>query len=194
MRAGRNCTPLRCLVRRVWPGANPMRRPTDWFEPVALLIIVLVGVVTVVFAVGTAQSELRDRMGQVQVEQSTRHQVQASVVAQVSGEGTATRSVAVRWGQPPDEHFAVVDVPSRTPPNGTVPVWLDQRGRLVAPPMTPGEATQAAGIAGAGVLVGSAVGTLLLFALARWVVVRRRLAAWAAEWEEVGPQWRNHAP
>ena len=38
------------LKRRVWPGANPLRRRTDLFEPVALLVVALLGAVALVAA------------------------------------------------------------------------------------------------------------------------------------------------
>ncbi|MCI2423795.1 hypothetical protein MOQ72_40965 [Saccharopolyspora sp. K220] len=193
MPARRNSSDLRCLVRRIFPGANPLRRRTDYFEPIALLAVVLIAVVTVVLAISMAQAELRSRLIEVEREQVGKHQVVATVVAEVDNATTAHRAVAVRWGQPPDEHFAVVNLPARAPATGTVPVWLDQQGQLTAPPLTRAEATQAAGLAGAGVLIGSALVTTVGLTGARLWVTRRRLAAWAAEWEKVGPQWRNHA-
>ncbi|QIZ34312.1 hypothetical protein [Saccharopolyspora sp. ASAGF58] len=194
MGAGRSENDLRRRVRGIFPGANPLRRRTDYFEPVALLVVVLIAVVTVVASIVIAQSELRDRLGEADREQAAKHQVVATVVAEVGNSGgNAQRPVAVRWGQPPDEHFAVIELPARTPAAGTVPVWLDQQGQLTAPPLTRAEATQAAGLAGAGVLIGSAMFTGVALAGVRLFVTRRRLAAWAAEWEKVGPQWRNHA-
>ncbi|MEV0086291.1 hypothetical protein [Saccharopolyspora sp. NPDC050642] len=194
MRAGRNGSDLRCLIRRIFPGANPMRRRTDYFEPAALLLVALIAVATVVAALFVAQSELRGRLADVDREQAAKHQVVATVVAELgAGAGNAHRPVAVRWGQSPDERFAVIELPARAPAAGTVPVWLDQQGRPTSPPLTRAEATQAAGMAGASVLLGSALVTTVALMGARLIVTRRRLAAWAAEWEKVGPQWRNHA-
>ncbi|MEU5848986.1 Rv1733c family protein [Saccharopolyspora shandongensis] len=194
MRAGRNGSDLRCLIRRIFPGANPLRRRTDYFEPVALLLVALIAVATVVAALFVAQSELRGRLADVDREQAAKHQVVATVVAELGdAAGTAHRPVAVRWGQAPDEHFAVIQLPARAPAAGTVPVWLDQQGQPTSPPLTRAEATQAAGMAGASVLLGSALFTTVALMGARLIVTRTRLAAWAAEWEKVGPQWRNHA-
>jgi hypothetical protein len=194
MGAGRNSSDLRCLVRRIFPGANPLRRRTDYFEPAALLVVVLIAVVTVALAITIAQAELRGRLVEVEREQAVKHQVVANVIAEVDGnDRTAHRPVAVRWGEPPDERVAVIQLPARAPVTDTVPVWLDQQGQLTAPPLTRAEATQAAGLAGAGVLIGSALVTIVVLIGARLWVTRRRLAAWAAEWEKVGPQWRKHA-
>ncbi|MBB5155438.1 Rv1733c family protein [Saccharopolyspora phatthalungensis] len=195
MRADRSSSDLRCLVRRIFPGANPLRRRTDYFEPFALLIVALIAAVTVVVALFIAQAELRDRLIEVEHEQAAKHQVVATIVTEVGDPNAAGhRSVAVRWGQPPDERFAVVQLPPRAPVTGTLPVWLDQQGGPTAPPLTRADAAEAAGLAGAGVLVGSAAITSVALVGARLLVTRRRLAAWAAEWEKIGPQWRKHAP
>ncbi|MGP4017945.1 Rv1733c family protein [Saccharopolyspora sp. 5N708] len=193
MPARRNSSDLRRLARRIFPGANPLRRRTDYFELIALLAVVLIAVIAVALAISTAQAELRGRLIEVDREQAGKHQVVATVLAEVDSASTTHRTVAVRWGQPPDEHFAVVNLPPRAPATNTVPVWLDQQGQLTAPPLTRGEATQAAGLAGAGVLIGAVLVTVVGLTGARLWVARRRLAAWAAEWERVGPQWRNHA-
>ena len=74
--------------------------------------------------------------------------------------------------------FTVVEVPINGPLPAEMSIWVDHDQRPVPPPRTPSEAAQAAGTAGAGVLLGSAVGTGLLYSGARWYVRRRRLAAW----------------
>jgi len=45
----------------------------------------------------------------------------------------------------------------------------------------------------AGAIVAAAVSLCLLgtAALARWVLTRRRLAAWDTEWRATGPQWTS---
>ncbi|MDA3629547.1 hypothetical protein [Saccharopolyspora oryzae] len=192
MGADRNTSGLRCLVRRLFPGANPLRRRTDLFEPIALLLAVLVVAAAAVVALLVARDELNNRLAVVEQEQATRHQVVASVVAELPSSATGHRPVAVHWGQPPADRFAVVDLPARAPAAGTLPIWVDDQDRLVAPPLTGGEAAQAAGLAGAGVLLGAALMTTLGLLGARAWVTHRRLEAWAAEWEKVEPQWRNH--
>ncbi|MER7010136.1 hypothetical protein ABT324_01735 [Saccharopolyspora sp. NPDC000359] len=193
MGADRNTSRLRCLVRGAFPGANPLRRRTDLFEPIALVLVVLIAVASAVLAFAVAQGELDRRLVEVEREQLSKHQVVASVVAELPSSTTTHRPVAVRWGQPPDERFAVLDLPARIQASGTLPVWLDERGQPTVPPLTRGAATQAAGLAGAGVLLGSGLGTTLALLAARAWVQHRRLVAWEEEWAEVEPQWRNHA-
>jgi hypothetical protein len=68
-------------------------------------------------------------------------------------------------------------------------VWIDRSGQLTASPLQRGDvveevslAASLAAMAVAGVL--AAVGLIT-----RWVLDRRRLAAWDARWRSTGPQW-----
>ncbi|RKT85824.1 hypothetical protein SAMN05421805_1011324 [Saccharopolyspora antimicrobica] len=191
MGADRNTSGLRCLIRRAFPGANPLRRRTDLFEPIAVLLVVLIAAVTAVVAFSVSQNELNTRLAAVEREQASRHQVVATVVAELPSGTTSHRPVAVRWGQPPDERFAVLDLPARVRAAGSIPVWLDDRGQLTGPPLTRSDATEAAGLAGAGVLLGSALATTLALLLSRAWIQHRRMLAWEAEWAEVEPRWRH---
>ncbi|WP_344678320.1 Rv1733c family protein [Saccharopolyspora taberi] len=168
-----------------------MRRRTDWFEPCALLGVVLVVVLAVVLALTASQAVLADRLAAVQREEADRRPVAATVLADVREPGSDSRSVAVRWGEPPDEHFAVIRLPAQARPGPTLPIWLGPDGRLAPPPATRAGATQAAGTTGATVLLGSLALVGAGYGLARWLVVRKRLAAWGEEWEWIEPRWRD---
>ncbi|GAA3355461.1 MULTISPECIES: hypothetical protein [Saccharopolyspora] len=182
------------LRRGVWPGANPLRRRTDLFEPVALLVLSAAAVVVLICSFVASQAVLRDHLGQVNAERAQRHEVTARVLSDVPGQDSAVvRSVAVGWGPEP-QRVAVVEVPTGTRLADTLQIWVDPQGRPVPPPRTRSEATQAAGTAGAAVLLGSGLVLGGLFAAARWYVGRRRLAAWEQEWAEIGPRWRHHHP
>lgn len=193
MWADGNDSACRRVLRSVWPGANPLRRRTDWFEPCALVGVLLAVVVAVILSITTAEAVLRTHLDEVRVEQATRHQVVATVEGQVEEQGAMTRSVTVRWGLPPDPpRSATVRVPASAELGVTLPIWLGSDGQPVPPPKTRADATEASGTAGAGALLGCSIITAMVFGAARWWVGRRRLAAWEAEWAWVGPQWRNH--
>ncbi|WP_243792656.1 hypothetical protein [Saccharopolyspora gloriosae] len=183
------------MRRAVWPGANPLRRRTDWFEPIALLVILVAAVVVLISSFVVSQAVLRDHLARVNAEHIDRHPVSAKVLAEVPGESAVVRSVRVGWATPPDPpRSAVIEVPTGTPLADTVPIWVDPQDRPVPPPRTRSEATQAAGTAGAGVLLGSGLVLGGMFGAARWYVGKRRLAAWEADWARVGPRWRHHLP
>ena len=70
-----------------------------------------------------------------------------------------------------------------------IPVWLNRSGQPAAPP-----ADQAAVIIyalGAGAVVAGLAGLalLLVYALCRLALDRRRLAAWESAWDRTGPRW-----
>ncbi|MFF5187662.1 hypothetical protein ACFY30_28515 [Streptomyces sp. NPDC000345] len=72
-----------------------------------------------------------------------------------------------------------------------VTAWLDSAGDPVSGPPT--AARRTVEVTGAGVLAASGAGLAVLAGgrLIRGRLLRRRLQEWAAEWERVGPQWRN---
>ena len=182
------------LRRGVWPGANPLRRRTDLFEPVALLVLSVAAMAVLLCSFVASQAVLRDHLAQVNTEHADRHQVTARVLSDVPGDDAAVvRSVAVGWGAEA-EHVAVIEVPTGTQLADSVPIWVDPQDRPVPPPRTRSEATQAAGTAGAAVLLGSGAVLGGLFAAVRWYVIKRRLAAWEEEWAKIGPHWRHHHP
>ncbi|GAA4886933.1 Rv1733c family protein [Saccharopolyspora cebuensis] len=181
---------LERLVRRIWPGSNPLRRRTDRFEPIALVAVLLLAAIAVGAAAGVAEQQRSSGMRQAERERAVRRQVVADV-AEVRSAGTLERSVTVRWGRPPDERVATVEIPAEAGIPASLPLWLDERGRVTAPPLSAAEVARGAGLAGAAVLLGSASVTALLYAGARWWVLRRRLAAWDAEWREIEPRWRS---
>ena len=81
--------------------------------------------------------------------------------------------------------------PPGTPAGRTVTMWVDAAGHSAGAPVRAGQVIDQAIIA--AVIAAAAAGFALLFAavLARWVLFRRRLAAWDAEWRAVGPRWRS---
>jgi hypothetical protein len=70
-----------------------------------------------------------------------------------------------------------------------VRVWVDAAGQLTGPPLqllqVHGQAVLAA------ILAPVVLGLVLLCTgqLAHYLLGRRRLAAWGAEWRATGPQW-----
>lgn len=70
-------------------------------------------------------------------------------------------------------------------------LWVAASGQPAGVPLQPGQVTRHA-IGTAVIAAAAAVSALLcLGALVRWVLLRRRLAAWDAEWQAVGPRWAS---
>jgi hypothetical protein len=70
-----------------------------------------------------------------------------------------------------------------------ISVWLNRSGQPVAPPADQTVMILYALIAGAVVAGLAALALLLVYALCRLVLDRRRLAAWESAWDRTGPSW-----
>jgi hypothetical protein len=71
-------------------------------------------------------------------------------------------------------------------------VWADRSGPVAGGPLAPDVIT-ARVIAAAGLALACLALVLLgLARAARWLLDRRRLAAWEAAWTSAGPQWTRH--
>jgi hypothetical protein len=98
--------------------------------------------------------------------------------------------VQARWTAPDGtRHTGEVLAPLGTGAGGMVRVWTDAAGRPAGPPLQPLQVKNQATLA--AILAPVLLGEVLLAAgqLAHYLLGRRRLAAWEAEWRAIGPQW-----
>ncbi|MFF0744684.1 hypothetical protein ACFYVL_30220 [Streptomyces sp. NPDC004111] len=185
-----------------WRG-SPLCRPTDraeaWVALVAVLVIVLVAPLAGLFVGLRADARLQH---EVRVQHRERHAT-TGVVLRAVRERTADGGVAVSTGYPGPvsvlarwtghdgrEHTGRATTLRRAAEAGdTVPLWTDDRGRLVNRPVDSGTAAAQAALIG----LGAAVVPAALAHGARRLVVRRlarrRYARLDREWAEVGPEW-----
>ncbi|MER7967528.1 hypothetical protein ABTX35_00670 [Streptomyces sp. NPDC096080] len=96
----------------------------------------------------------------------------------------------IRWSDPDGVmHTGRTKVAPGTPAGTPVPVWADGHGHLVSKPSGPATAEATAvsngALAAAGVTATAYAGTRLV----RRRLDRRRMAAWAAEWEQASARW-----
>ena len=69
-------------------------------------------------------------------------------------------------------------------------IWTDEKGRVVTRPMSARTASSYAALAGLAVAAGGAVGAMEAGRrLTVRQLLRRRYAAWDAEWARIGPDW-----
>ena len=101
-----------------------------------------------------------------------------------------TAWVRARWSTPA-VHARVGELPA--PPGGQAGtrllVWADRSGLLAGTPLTGDVITARVIAAGIVAVSGLAVVLLGVAQAARWLLDRRRLAAWEAAWTSFGPQW-----
>jgi len=98
--------------------------------------------------------------------------------------------VPARWTAPDgQERAGRIPVSSRLAAGRTVRLWVDTAGSPTGPPLSHGAAVASEALAAAFASV--ALGAVLwwLAGAGRWVLDRRRLAAWEAAWAAIGPQW-----
>jgi hypothetical protein len=178
------------VVRGLWPDRNPLRRRLDRVEGA------VVGGLAVAFLAGApiatvAAWHVAYSYG-AHAQQAAWHQVPAVllVTAPTYDYTGYQPEVRARWIAP-DGARRTGTVPAQPGQRAgsTVMVWADAAGRLTGPPL---QAQQVRGQAFlAAVLAPVLLGEMLLVAgqLAHFLLGRRRLAAWDAEWRATGPQW-----
>jgi hypothetical protein len=181
------------VARGLWPDRNPLRRTLDRAEGAivgGLIVAFLAGVPLTAAVAGHLTESIGSRIAHAQ--QAARHQVPAVLLATAPTAGYSgyQPEVRVSWTAPDGQRRigAVSALPGQRA-GSTVMVWADAAGRLTGPPLTLAQVRdQAAMIAIVAVMV---LGLTLWCAgeLAHYLLGRRRLAAWDAEWRAIGPQW-----
>jgi hypothetical protein len=159
------------VARQLGLDRNPLRRRTDWLESAivaGLLAIFLAGTPLAAIAAGAwaHAAGLREQRAQ-------RSWYQASLVLVHSAPRQAAFKrwpppvrVRARWTQPGGQALlAEVPVPPGSRAGSRVRVWAGRSGPVAGVPLTSGEIT------------------------ARWLLERRRLAAWEYAWTRTGPHW-----
>jgi hypothetical protein len=182
-------------ARRLGVGRNPMRRPSDRFEGV-LTVIVLVTALLMVPVGAAAGTSIRTASETRAAEQRVLlHQVQARTTEEapaLNGQelGLITWPVGVIWQDETGlDHRARADVVLGTKANTEVTVWVDRSGALAEAPRPGGDSAANGAAAGFGFVVGSWLVLWLVLLAARRPLERRRLRDWAAEWKQVAPGW-----
>ena len=177
------------VVRGLWPDRNPLRRRIDRVEGV------LVGGLAVAFLAGAPLVTVAAYGYGAHVahaQQAAWHQVPAVLLTTAPSYSYTgyQPEVRARWTAPDGaRRTGAVPAPPGSRAGSTVRVWTDAAG---TPAELPLQLWQVKGQAAlAAVLAPVLFGEVLLAAgqLAHYLLGRRRLAAWAAEWRATGPQW-----
>ncbi|MFD8234715.1 hypothetical protein ACFV20_22925 [Streptomyces sp. NPDC059696] len=176
---------------------SPLRRRSDvveaWTVLVVAALLLLGAPLAGVAAARWAHGEARSLAVQQRAE---RHRVRAEVTARndslpsVQAGGRHAYRTTVRWTDPGGAtRTATARVPADTRQGETVDVWVDERGRSVAPPLDGAavwQHTLTMGICAAG---GTALVVLFGHFLVRRVALRRRMAEWDRAWARTEPEW-----
>jgi hypothetical protein len=138
--------------------------------------------------------------GALRVEQeqlATRHQVPA-VLTQTAGNGTSSFTLSTEvpvlatWTSSAGvRRTGMILALEGAAKGSSVSVWTDPQGDIVSPPLQPAQVAGQADMAALGTVVGIAVLYLCEAGVVRYVVNRRRLAAWEADWAVTAQVWNR---
>jgi len=185
-------------VRGLRPDGNPLRRTTDRVETYLLAGLFVAAATGAPFAAQAASHAAYAGALRAQQEQlATRHQVTAVLTKSA---GTTVSGYALSAYVPAEASWASVTGVPRSGEilaqagsrRGTsVTVWTDQNGSLVSPPLATAQVVGQGQAAAIGAVAGVVVVFLTGAGFARYVLYRRRMAAWEADWQVTAPTW-NH--
>jgi len=181
------------VVRGLWPDRNPLRRTLDRVEAVivgGLAVAFLAGAPLATVAAGHAAYYYGARTAAAQ--RASWHQVPAVLLATAPTDGYSgyLPVVRARWTAPNGtRHTGLVPASPGTPPGVTVMVWVDAAGQQTGPPLQLSQVRSQAALTAALAPVVLAMIVLYAGQIAHYLLGRRRLAAWEAEWRAIGPQW-----
>jgi hypothetical protein len=184
------------LVRRWRPDRNPLRRTSDRMEAALLAILIaafLCGAPLAGIAAGRAAAASSVRAERVE---AGWHRVPAVLLRQAPGQAhplfqaPLDPMVPAQW-KAPDGTLRTGEIyaPEGAAAGSTVLVWTDRSGELTAFPLHRGDVVEDVALAASLATVAVAAVLAVLALLTRWVLDRRRLAAWDARWRATGPQW-----
>jgi hypothetical protein len=177
------------LCRWLGLDRNPLRRTSDRIEAWVTLLVMAAFLPLAVLATCTAvrwvhQADKRDQADR---------QVSATALAPArvpfSNYGMPeTMWVPATWVVGHRRYTAQAQVPYGTAKGAEVRIWLDPRGRPIGVPTTASQALIQ--VVAAGVMTPLIVAEILtlFWAALRWLMDRRHLAAWGAEWQSFDPQ------
>jgi hypothetical protein len=181
------------VMRGLRPDRNPLRRGSDRAETAVLGVLLAAFLAGAPFAAHAAGDwTYAASAREAQAQQTTIHHVRATLLHTATpwsiSEGGA--EAPARWKAPDGQvHTGQVFVPSGATAGSTVMVWVNQAGQLTDSPLAPSQVAGRAEMARVLAVAALAV-TLIAFGLAaHWVLNRRRLARWEAEWTAAGSRW-----
>jgi hypothetical protein len=190
------------FVRGLRPDRNPLRRRWDRAEGFIVTGFLAAFLAAApVAAVAAWHGAYTANLGTQRTEAAARHPVTAVLLADAPrpsdfsyGQAVPPR-VRAQWVAPNGTpHTGDITVAAGAQAGATVTVWADASGRLHGRPLTHDQVVGRAVVAAAAAPIGLGLVLLAAGAAVHWVLQRRRLAAWQAEWAITEPQWTSRRP
>jgi hypothetical protein len=179
-------------LARMLAGRNPLRRPIDRLEGAVLVALAAVFGVAVAVAAIAGTHTYQSQQAAARLRPAVAVLVQHGPPADsLTGAGQAEARWRVPGGGERSGVLTTATVPgiSGAAAGTRVAVWLNRSGQPAGPP--PGQAVMIiyALVTGGAVTAVAGVALLVAYALARYVLDRRRLAGWETAWARTGPSW-----
>lgn len=187
----------RPLRHRLGFDGNPLRRPSDWSESMARVLLVGVFVLAApVLAMLVGQWAYAQGSAAGTSAAADRHQVTATLLRDASGSDLTrdgiplTATAPVRWTDLDGvSHQGTARVPAGRDAGTTTTLWVDRNGRLADQPLTQGQVVVNAVAAGLLTFTMSGIVVGLVWLGVSHRLDRRRLAEWDSEWLAVSEKW-----
>ena len=175
---------LQCRWIRGALGRNPLVRLSDRVEAFTVVMVLLAAVLAVPVASRVSDDTYDARMLIVDEQLRTRHSVEAVAVSGSNaalGRNTRPGPVRAEWREGSQTRSEMVNSPTSVNPGATVTVWLDNAGKVVAPPETPQVARSIAAARAWSLWLGTVVAAALVCYGSRRLLDRSRSRSWERE-------------
>ncbi|MBP2705829.1 hypothetical protein JOL79_18615 [Microbispora sp. RL4-1S] len=188
--------PFARLVRWLGLDRNPLRRRCDRVEAVVRLAAVIGVAVALVVGVFAGMREYGRGVRTEAQQAHTRHQVNATLIENVTTPRLSTAGAAVghaqaRWKAPDGmERVGTVDASPNKRMGDVVKVWTDDHGIITPRPQDRETTVVSALTVGTGIPLGVAAFLSLVVVATRSVNQCRARRVWEAQWTVVEPMWR----
>jgi hypothetical protein len=180
------------LVRTFALDRNELRRRSDrieaWFLLALTITFVPLAAVAAISAARWVRADgARELGGGVGLTQVTAVLARDAPAEDAISPVTILQLVPARWTAGGARHAGAVPAVPGTPAGTPVRIWINAAGKVRQPPLTSSQLSARVVLAVVGAPLAVALGMLLAWCGLRWLLDRRRLAAWGQSWSMVGP-------
>ncbi|HEY6278354.1 MAG TPA: hypothetical protein VIX86_18715 [Streptosporangiaceae bacterium] len=181
-------------MRRWRLDRNPLRRPADRVEALLLAALAVAFLVSAPLAAVAAGQSAAAAARHTEHVQASWRPATAVLLRNAPDPAQAQASLAplvlARWRAPDGvARTGEVYAQAGARAGSSVPIWVTRSGQPVPFPMMGSDVTIRVALAALLATTVTAVVLALLGLVGRWLLDRRRMAAWDARWAITEPQW-----
>ena len=174
-----------------------MYRTSDRVEGLLLLGVLVAALLAIPLAVAAGRSTYASGIETSHSLAATGHWGRATLLQTAPSSATSepdspslTTLARAKW-RTQDGAWREGKIPVRagTEAGAVVNVWIDHSGAATRPPLRESQVSDKAVATGLTTWMALELGVAIAYIMLRWLVDRRRLASWDAEWARVAPRW-----